>query len=386
MPTIDRSFTYRPLSSAEEEQQIKQLIAQCFNESPSRSDVYFGRVGREAFRGFWVGDRFRGGLALLPMHQWWNNQPVLMTGIADVGIVPEHRGSGVALTMMQQMLLELHEQNVPLSVLYAAAQRLYRRAGYEQAGSACGWEIETGAIAMRNRPLQVRSIPLAADLLVKMQQQQARANNGHLDRHTALWKLRLTVDDAPLYGYEFGEGEGYIVFQQDSNQSLLKIVDWAVLSAAAGQTFWSFLSDHRSQIDKIRWTSAAIDPLSFYLPEQTANPQYVDRWMLRIVDVVSALELRGYPFDVTGELHFEVQDDLITANCDRFCLTVSNGRAQVTRGGRGDLKLDIRGLAPLYTNLFSASQLQRMGVLEGDTTAQADRIFAADPPWMPDFF
>lgn len=290
--------------------------------------------------------------------------------------------------MMQQMLLELHAQNIPLSVLYAAAQRLYHRAGYEQAGSACGWEIATDAIAMRQRPLPVRSIPLEADLLAKMQQQQASANNGNLDRRPPLWRMLLSANDSPVYAYEFGEGEGYIVFSQQSSDSLLKIQDWAVLTVAAGQTFWSFLSDHRSQIDKVRWTSAAIDPLTFWLPEQTAKVRFIDRWMLRIVDVVSALELRGYPPDVTSELHLDVQDDLIAANCDRFHLTVANGRAQVTRGGRGDLKLDIRGLAPLYTNLFSASQLQRLGVLEGDreTLAQADRIFAATSPWMPDFF
>ncbi|MBD2090035.1 GNAT family N-acetyltransferase [Microcoleus sp. FACHB-1515] len=385
---LDRSFTYRPLSEAGEDQQVKSLLAQCFNAPRDRESLYFDLMGRDRYRGFWVGDRFAGALALLPMGQWWNHQRVPMTGIASVGIAPEHRGSGVALAMMQQMLLELHQQNVPLTTLYAAAQRLYRRAGYEQAGSVCGWEIETGSIALRHRPLSVRSIALEADLLMKMQHQQAIVNNGHLDRHPAMWKLLLTETDAPLYAYEFGDGEGYIVFRQEADQSLLKIVDWAVLTAAAGQTFWSFLSDHRSQIDKIRWTSAAIDPLSFWLPEQTANPRFVDRWMLRIVDVVSALELRGYPSDISAELHFEVQDDLITANCDRFCLTVSNGRAHVTRGGRGDLKLDIRGLAPLYTNLFCASQLQQMGVLEGDrdTLMQADRIFTAAPPWMPDFF
>ncbi|NEQ28691.1 MAG: GNAT family N-acetyltransferase, partial [Microcoleus sp. SIO2G3] len=181
---------------------------------------------------------------------------------------------------------------------------------------------------------------------------------------------------------------GYVVFRQQSSESLLKILGWAVLTPAAGQTFWSFLSDHRSQIDKVRWTSAAIDPLTFLLPEQTWKPRFIERWMLRVVDVAAALEMRGYSADTAGELHLEVQDDLIAANRDRFCLTVANGQARVDRGGRGDLKLDIRALAPLYTNLFSASQLQMFGSLEADrTTVQlADRIFASPSPWMPDFF
>jgi predicted acetyltransferase len=50
--------------------------------------------------------------------------------------------------------------------------------------------------------------------------------------------------------------------------------------------------------------------------------------------------------------------------------------------------LDIRGLAPLYSGLFSAQQLASLGYLEGseEVLAIATPLFAGPCPWMPDFF
>jgi predicted acetyltransferase len=107
-----------------------------------------------------------------------------------------------------------------------------------------------------------------------------------------------------------------------------------------------------------------------------------------VVDVQKALEKRGYPEGIQGELHLEVRDDLIAENNGKFILSVTNGRGEVTKGGKGELQLDIRGLAPLYTNLFAPSALQVMGQLEGTETAisTATQIFTGSSPWMPDFF
>nr|WP_084786350.1 sterol carrier protein domain-containing protein [Mastigocladopsis repens] len=69
-------------------------------------------------------------------------------------------------------------------------------------------------------------------------------------------------------------------------------------------------------------------------------------------------------------------------------LSVANGCAEVTSGGKGEMKLDIRGLAPLYTGLFTPQQLQFAGQLDATQTAMsaATQIFAGASPWMADFF
>ncbi|NEO28360.1 MAG: GNAT family N-acetyltransferase, partial [Kamptonema sp. SIO4C4] len=89
-----------------------------------------------------------------------------------------------------------------------------------------------------------------------------------------------------------------------------------------------------------------------------------------------------------AELHLEVEDDLLAENQDRCILRVSGGKGEVTRGGRGDLRLSIRTLSPLFTGLFSAPLLARMGQLEGTegAIATAHALFPSDHPTLPDFF
>jgi len=124
------------------------------------------------------------------------------------------------------------------------------------------------------------------------------------------------------------------------------------------------------------------------LPEQTAKIYRLERWMLRVINVSTALEKRGYPQKLETELHLEVRDDLLPENNGRFVLHVSNGQGEVTKGGKGELQLDISGLAPLYTGLFTPHQLQLMGYLEAKEPAllAATQLFAGSQPWMPDFF
>ncbi|MCT7967549.1 sterol carrier protein domain-containing protein [Laspinema sp. D1] len=78
----------------------------------------------------------------------------------------------------------------------------------------------------------------------------------------------------------------------------------------------------------------------------------------------------------------------MSENNGKFILTVSNGRGEVTPGGRGDLHLDIRGLAPLYTGLFTPHQLYLNGHLQGTPTALsvATQLFSGPHPWMADMF
>lgn len=200
-------------------------------------------------------------------------------------------------------------------------------------------------------------------------------------------------DRNTFYGYVIGsveEPQGYIIFSQHSapDGAILRVRDWVVLTNAAAQTFWSFLNNHRAQIDKIRWRGSVIDHLTFVLPEQTAKIKFTESWMLRIINIEAALSTRGYLSGIETELHLEIKDDLIAENNGKFILSVANGQGNVAKGGRGELKLDIGGLAPLYAGLFTAQQLQLAGKLDATdmVLSTATKIFAGSSPWMADYF
>jgi predicted acetyltransferase len=388
------NFTFRPLANDDDAQQIKTLDAQCFIGSESDGSTYVEHVGTENFRLLCQSDQIIGGLAILPMGQWWGGQRVSMAGIASVGILPEHRGGGSAIFMMRSAVQEMYHSGVAASVLYPATQRLYRKAGYEQGGTHCAWTIRTDQIGGIGRSLPITPMTPDPKILMSTYATYAAQHNGLGDRHRSIWRQKLHQrDDQPLYGYWIGapdHPQGYIVFTQhrDKGEGILTIRDWTATTVEAAQTLWSFLHGHRSQIDRIRWYSGAFDPMLPLLPEQSAHMTDIDHWMLRIINVPLALEQRGYPLHVAGELHFRVEDTVIDANSTSFVLTVQNGKGTVKPGGRGDLTLSVGALASLYAGLHSPQYLKWLGWLEGadDQVAIAAPLFAGPPSWIPDFF
>ena len=102
-------------------------------------------------------------------------------------------------------------------------------------------------------------------------------------------------------------------------------------------------------IKKVIWRGSYFNPFTLLLPEQTPKIVEQETWMLRIIDVPSALSKRGYPKKLEAELHLDVRDDLINANNGKFCLKVSQGQGEVSQGGKGNFQLDIRSLASVYT-------------------------------------
>jgi predicted acetyltransferase len=388
-------FEYSPLSHPQDIQQLAYILEQCFISALGGEEAYINLIGVENFRIIRGLEQLAGGLATLDMGQWWGGQRVPMTGIAAVGIAPEYRGSGTAIALMQHTLKELYHRGIAISVLYPAVQTLYRKVGYEQGGSWYIWEVATRNIQMREQPLPLQPVvSINHEVFHELYQQQARKTHGYLDRHPAIWERIIQPDEKEkVYAYFIGtkdQPQGYIIFTQKRTEDgeILWVKDWVLATVAATQTFWSFLANHRSQIHQVRWKSSAIDSLTLLLPEQTAKICSQFRWMLRVIDVVKALELRGYPPGIQAQLHLEIQDNLLTGNNGKFILSVANGRGEVTRGGKGELQLDIRELAPLYTSLFTPYHLQQAGKLDGTETAilAATQIFTGASPWMADFF
>ncbi|HEY9735728.1 MAG TPA: GNAT family N-acetyltransferase [Trichocoleus sp.] len=390
---MTNSLKYTTLQDDSDAKRLSQLLGQSFVADPDAELIYLNRIGHQQIRTIRQGETLLGGLAIIPMGQWFGGKRVDMSGIAAVCIAPEARGTGAALKMMQQMLQELHNNRVPLSTLYPAVQQLYRRAGYEQGGTSCHWVCNPAGIGLSKAPLTLSPIAPEPGVLAPLAQKQACRHNGLLDRHPLIWQWVTAPAGQTCYSYSIGPTEapeGYILFTQTRTESgnKLRVLDWVALTPAAVTSLWAFLASHRSQVEQIQWTGGAIDWLSLGLPEQPSKQNSISRWMTRIVCVREALEARGYPQSVTGELHLAVTDDLLPENQGNWVLTLDQGQGHVAPGGRGDLKLDIRGLTPLYTSLFSPYQLQQIGYLDGPDSALsfASQAFGGASPWLADFF
>lgn len=389
----DRTWNYGTVEDETEIRRWHEILGQCFLMPADARAAYRGRVGSQNYRAVRSQGKLAGGLARLDMGQWFGGRCVSMTGVQAVGIAPEYRGAGAAQFLMRSLLHELYDDDIALSSLYAAAPPLYRSLGYEATASRVVWEIPTADLAVGKPTLPVTpTTPDATNtVLAPLYRQFAQCHSGHLDRHSAvwgsLWQGLKSFAPTP-YVYEIGDPpEGYLVFSQSGSDATLHLQDFIVLTPAALQSAWGFLHAHRSQLQRLRWYGGVIDGRSQCLPHNQGTPQSSLTLFSRIVRVENALTQRGYP-PISATLHLEVRDDLLPQNGDRFVLTVEEGEPTVSRGGRGDLKVNVRHLSTLYSGYLSASVLQRWGNLSGEATAiaTADRLFASDPPWLPDFF
>jgi predicted acetyltransferase len=361
--------------------------------SPDDANAWAEWVPFENFRIAKRNGKAIGGMTLVPMGQWFGGRSVPMTGISSVGISPEERATGGGTTFMKVVLEELLAAGVPISSLYPATQTIYRRCGYELAGDYIRYRVNTDEIDVRDRTLEVE-LTTERDAIVALYNERARRTAGNLDRTPHMWDRIFDpykTDGADAYLVNGASGpEGYVTYTRESSASVRAHMNATLvaLTPAAARRILTFAVDHKSFIETFNWTGPAAEPFTFFLAEPRRKVQMSWPWMLRIVDVRSALTERGYPSSVEAELDLRVIDDVLPSNGGNFVLRVSGGKADVQTGGKGSMKIDVRGLASLFTGYMSAHELLATGYIEATDAelARATSIFAGPAPWLADFF
>ena len=350
--------------------------------------------GAASFRLARLGGRVVGGLGLIPMGQWFGGRRVPMVGINAVAVAPEARYGGVASALIRGALHEARERGFPLSTLYPSTQPVYRRAGYEHAGVEVRYRVPARVLAPGGPRLPVRPLldgdePLMHDLYAR----RARFASGHLDRPPLIWTWLLEGERIFRYAAERdGTAEGYVVYhftrQAGARARDLVVRDLVALTPDAARGLLALLAGHRSTVGDVVWTGSPADTMLLHLAEQEQAIARYQQWMLRLVDVGTALAARGYPPAATAEVHLEVHDDVLPWNQGRLVLSVAGGKAAVRPGGDGRIRVDVRGLAPIYSGYLSPLALLATDHVAGseDDLAALGSLFGGAPPWMPDHF
>jgi predicted acetyltransferase len=384
------------LADESERLALGPILGLSFGFEDEAAQGWFEKTGVENVRVLRSGSAVVGGLLLIRMGQFFGGKSVPMVGVAGVGMSPSVRGGGQATRLMQSAILELSRERVPLSCLYPATLPLYRRAGYEIAGTLHTVTLKGAVLQKTERPLSVRRFePDDEPSVGNAYRSYARFRDGWLDRGPYIWERTRRVErGVAARGHVFCDGpqiEGYIFYRQRQTDHGfdLGISDMAAATPRALSTLLAFIADHRSLAESISWRGGIDEPLLMLMREHRYEMRFFHHWMLRIVDVPAALTARGYPPSIEAELPLELSDDVVAENSGRFVLRVSNSRAEVERGGSEDpLKLDVRTLATLYSGQHSALQLARMGRIEASDSllARASAMFAGSPPSMAEMF
>lgn len=387
----DIELIYGPMRDGELDA-LSALLGQALFFGVEDTRDWITRLGIPNFRVVRIEGRPIAGLGIIPMGHWFGGKSVPAAGITAVGVEPERRGSGVGLFMLRRMLEEIRTAGFPLSSLYPATDAFYRRAGYERASTRTVYEIATSAIDIRDYTLDaVRVSPEHEQEIRRVYAERARVSAGQIDRHPFTWHMLHHRERRNIHRFVVlrdERAEGYVAFAQAARDDPLVVTDMCALTPEAGRRLWTLLADHRTMVEKVKWSGAPNDGLAFLLPEQKYKADWAIDLMLRIVDVAAALAARGYSPGVAAELHFDVRDDLLPWNNDRFTLEIAGGRGSVRQGGPGRIRLHARGLAALYSGSMTPHELRLAGALDGPDAdlAVASLTFAGPRPWTPDMF
>lgn len=386
---------YGPPSGNKELREYAEILAQSFAGKAEDMLHWISQLPERELRLWREKGRVIAGLTAYRIAQYFGGKSVPMAGIAGVVVTPHERKSGAGTGSMRRLLDELYAEGIAISTLYPATQPIYRKLGYEVAGSHLNYSIPVNTITLRDHEAEIRPATEADEpVMAQIAAQRAKNTNGNLDRSPYFWRRKFGPPTDPTLRYMIevnGKPRGYLIYRAKIllfPKQELQVADFACLDASSGRRLLSYFADHRSVAERVLLYGAPIEPLFLHLAEQKHKIENRWDWMTRIVCLKPALEKRGYAAHVKASLELEVRDEVLKENHGRWKFEVEGGAAKVEKGGKGKVKVDIRGLAAMYTSALSAQDAEQIGYLEASeadkTTLNA--IFAGPAPWTPDFF
>ncbi|WP_280174799.1 sterol carrier protein domain-containing protein [Azospirillum oryzae] len=116
-----------------------------------------------------------------------------------------------------------------------------------------------------------------------------------------------------------------------------------------------------------------------------------EEWLTRPLNIVLALEARGYPAGLSESATFEIKDNLIHRSCGKYHLEVAQSRGNISEMEQvfePPIRMGAAAFASLFTGHANARSLWRAGLLHGEEKMidRLHRIFCGAPSWMPDRF
>jgi predicted acetyltransferase len=232
-------------------------------------------------------------------------------------------------------------------------------------------------------------------------QRYAHGANGALERDEMWWHnwvfgTWMGTTEGIVWQDNDGADQGYVLYfdpvTPDPSRTGINVMELTALTADAYLNLLIVLGQHDIRA-RIRFPAPLDDPLQLLFVD-TERVQITERFtvMMRVVDLEAALRARP-PADpsLNTELTLTVADASAPWNDGTWRLRAADGRLLAESAeGDGELHLDAKVLAPLYSGYITPSRAASAGLLRAesaDTLRRADAIFAVTkPPYFPDSY
>jgi predicted acetyltransferase len=345
-----------------------------------------------------------GTAAVHELGQWFGRAKVSCAGVAGVAVLPEHRGRGIAGTLMRELLRRRRAAGDALSVLYPANSQLYRDLGYEYAGLHPRFLVPVADLPASRAAVELADSgdeASVADLRTCFSR-FAATHNGPVEwADTHHWAERVlahkgeglyqrTVVVPGARGID-GYASYFTTYDSERRAVVAACKHLVALTAGALNALLGYFRRFENSASFLDWPgSPTMAPVGLAAATNGfAIVPTTSRWMLRVLDVPRALEARGYPAGAEAEVVFSVEDPLFESNLGPWRLRVAGGRARVERADASPAKPLPAGLfSALYSGFANPTDLVALGALGpvDPRIAALSEVFSGPTPWMPDSF
>jgi predicted acetyltransferase len=304
-----------------------------------------------------------------------------MAGLSMVGVAPTHRRRGLLRAMYTELHHRIADAGYPLAGLTASEGGIYGRFGYGPATMERVLTIDRRFARFHSDapdPGGARVMRPAehGDDLAAIYDRWRRQTPGGLVRPQSLWDDLLAdrEDDRDGGTALFGilHADGYVLYRIHGGETKsVRVDDFKAVTTDAHVALMRALLGLDLMETVVIWTHAC-DPLPYLLTDSrlARTTKYEDDLWLRIMDVPTMLEARGYQAEVSTVI--EVSDQFAGSG-GRFALDVRDGRARCTpTDAAPQVQMDLDVLGSLYLGAHRVSPL-----------AMANRVRAADPAVLP---
>ena len=314
-----------------------------------------------------VADGPRGTIAaashVRPFGQWFGGRPVGLGGYSPVAVAPEFRGRGLAQAIIVGHYDDLRQRGEVIAGLFPAAVSLYRKVGFDLAGSYVRRTVPAALFADLPRATDVpvrRGEAGDRAAIIRCYERLAGRTDGSLVRDEHLWRGRLPDDLAGVEVFVVdatgrpGEVDGYAMYRMtptDPPADYSVTVSEVVADTADQQrALWRVVGSSGSQAPDVHVIGPAEDPLFLMLGGAAATSVRTEiRWMSRLVDLPAAVAARGWNPTVSGRVHLQVRDAHASWNDGRWVVEIDGGEGRVTAGGDGTVAVGIGGLSTWWS-------------------------------------
>lgn len=319
---------------------------------------------------------------------FFGGRPVPCMDVAGVAVPREHRRRGVATALMEAAIAWGAHDGLALSLLFPGVPTLYRRLGWEVAGTFPRYRLD----ASLSPPAAERMRQAAASdwpAIEACHERFAAMLNGAGRRSAARWRqLRRAERQLVLDGA--GGVEAYVMryrgAQPGESADDPASVDWAALTPRALRAVGALLAGDIMRDTVVR--GAGADLWAAWSDTWDAPPTDGLRWMARHVRLADAIAARGFPAGVDGSVTLSVDDRVVTEARGPWRLEVSTGRGVLLPARDAEVVMEARAVGPLFTGYRTPRDLALAGLLDGPGAAldALGAMFAGPSPVALDFF